>query len=560
MNNENRQLSKEQIEQVIQLFNSYMDDYMYIMDLKEDYYRISKHATERFMVPSDSFGNAMNTHLNFVYEEDREMLNEDLKQIISGEKKSHNLHYRWLDKNGKPIWINCRGGVIEDAQGKPRYLIGCINETGKKQRADNTSGLLGELELMSYIKTAVGKENGGFVMCLGIDDFSAISGSYGTEYSNYIIKNVVDCINVCMTGTQHLYHISADEYMIVDFEDHSSKDAIRLYKDIRQKILEFIDAESYKSVFTISAGIIESKDIDENSDDVLRLAEFTLKQARDSGNNNFFVFNDSAYESFLRKRKITMELYRAVDNNFEGFEVNYQPIVNSDTSQVIGAEALMRFSIISDQGTERIAPFEFIPILEESGLIIPAGRWILDEAVSMCSDMQQYIPDFKINVNISYIQVLKSNVLSDILSIINKYDLPPQCIGIELTESGYFDSNPHFYKLRKGLKENGILFIIDDFGTGYSNLHCLSDLNPTYIKIDRDFTNKAMSNMYDHELMVRIIEMAHSIDLGICVEGVEETQVLEEVRKIHADYIQGYLFGKPCSREDFYNDFVFNKK
>lgn len=549
-------LSEAQIGEVIQLFNPYMDDYLYIMDLQNDYYRISKHAVDRFMLPSDSFYDAVNMHQVFVYEKDRPLLDEEFEQMLNGTKKSHNLHYRWLDRNGLPIWINCRGGIIDDKDGKPRYLIGCINETGKKQRADNTSGLLGELELSAYIMACAGNVSSGFLMRIGIDDFSAINANSGMGYGDYILKNVAACINECLSGNQRLFHIVADEYMIVDMDGHTSEAAVLLYKNIRKKISAFIDSENYKAVFTISAGILDIAVSADNYEELLKLTDFTLKQAKNRDKNTFYVFSQEEYDKFLRKSEIKMALYHAVDNNFEGFEVHYQPIVDSKTYRLIAAEALMRFSIPSDEGVKRISPFEFVPILEETGLILPVGRWILGEAVAMCSEMQKAIPGFRVNVNISYIQVIKSNILHDILDALQRFSLAPEGIGIELTESGYLDSNPHFLTLRNGLKENEIPFIIDDFGTGYSNLHCLSDLSPTYIKIDRDFTNKAMRNTYDHELMVKIIEMAHCLNLPICVEGVEKPEVLDDVRRIQADYIQGYLFGQPYCKKDFVDRFV----
>lgn len=556
MNDIIQSLTKEQIGEVIQLFDPYMDDYLYIMDLQNDFFRISEHAVERFRLPAASFHDAMSNHRLFVYEEDLPLLNDDFLLMLNGQKKKHNLHYRWLDKNGQPVWINCRGGVVNDKNGKPRYLIGCINETGKKQRADNTSGLLGELELLAYIMNYQKKISSGFFMHIGIDDCGSINGTLGIAYGDYVIKNVAACIKECLSEGQQLFHIVADEYMIVDLGNHTSEDAVLLYKNIRKRLLTFIDSENYKSVFTVSAGILDAAIVADNYDEILKLSDFTLKRAKEDGKNCFYVFNQKDYAQFLRKRKIAMGLHHAVDNDFHGFEVYYQPIVDCITNQIFGAEALMRFSLPTEEGKERISPFEFIPILEETGLILPAGRWILNEAAAMCSEMQKSIPGFKINVNISYIQVIKSDVLKDILSAMQRYNLAPECIGIELTESGYLDTNPHFQRLRKGLEETGIQFIIDDFGTGYSNLHCLSDLSPTYIKIDKDFTNKAMCNIYDHELMIRIIEMAHSLNLQICVEGVEKTEVLEEVKKIHADYIQGYLFGQPCSKTEFYEKYV----
>lgn len=553
-------LSKEQIEEVIQLFDPCMDDYLYFMDFQNDYYRISKHAVERFMLPADSFYHAKKNLQLFVYQEDWQILEQDLGLILSSQKKAHNLHYRWLDKSGLPIWINCRGVVLDDEEGNPRYLIGCINETGKKQRADNTSGLLGELELSAYIMSCRDSISSGFLMHIGIDDFRSINGTSGMSYRDYIIKHVASCIEQCLSDNQHLFHLVADEYMIVDFGSHTSEDAVALFNKIREKLSEFIDSENYKTVFTISAGIIDAKVLVGSYEDFMKLSDFALKQTRDFGNSSYYIFDSEDYNRFLRKKRITKELYHAVDNNFEGFDVHYQPIVDCNTYQIIGAEALMRFSMpgdpLSNEEGERITPFEFIPILEETGLIIPAGRWLLGEAIAMCSEIQQHIPGFKVNINISYIQVMKSDILKDILSAIQQYNLAPECVGIELTESGYLDSSPHFLKLRRLLKTNGIPLIIDDFGTGYSNLHCLSDLSPTYIKIDRDFTNKAMQNIYDHELMIKIIEMAHSLELLICVEGVEETSVLEDIRMIHADYIQGYLFGRPCCKLDFYRNFV----
>lgn len=556
MVNEMSQLTKDQIGDVIQLFNPYMDDYLYLMDLKADTYRISKHAVKRFMIPGEYFQEASTKLFDFCYEEDRTFLADDFKEIQSGRKKLHNLHYRWLDREGKPVWINCRGGVIDDAEGNPRYLIGCINETGKKQRADNTSGLLGELEFSAYIRSYGDKELTGFLMHIGIDDFSSINGASGIAYGDYIIKKVADCIRECLRPGQYLFHIVADEYMIVDLGKHTCEDAVALYKDIRKQISLFIDSEKYKSVFTISAGILDASFYRGSYEEFMKLSDFALKHAKEDGKNAYYVYAQEDYGLFLRKRKLVMGLHHAVDSEFKGFEVYYQPIVDCITNRILGAEALMRFSLEKEDGVERVSPLEFIPLLEETGLILPAGKWILNEAASMCREMQKKIPGFRVNVNISYIQVMKSDILKDILAVIEEYGLAPESIGIELTESGYIDENPHFVRLRNGLEKSGIQFIIDDFGTGYSNLHCLSDLSPSYIKIDRDFTNKAMENDYDHELMIKIIEMAHSLDLQICVEGVEKTEVLEEVRKIHADYIQGYLFGRPCPRTDFYSNYV----
>lgn len=546
------------VEDLIELFTSSMDDYLYIMDLQKNTFRISQIAVDRFMMSGNSFDDAVNSFQLFVYKEDRTMIAEDLQQIIEGKEKDHNLYYRWLDKNGMPVWINCRGKVIDDKDGKPHYLIGCVNEIGDTQRADNVSGLLGERELHSYISSHVKDSSSEYLIHIGIDGFNAINGTLGLEYGNYVLKSVADCINSCLSDNQKLYHIVADEYMIIDLESHTKDDVMLLQKKICKKIEEFIISEKYKVVFTISIGIIYAKMLLKYYDEYRKIAVFSLKQAKSMGGNGVYFFEKEDYELFLRKEKIKSALRNAVANGFEGFDVYYQPIMDCDSGHMIGAEALMRFSMYQDKKKEPVSPVEFIPLLEETGLILPAGRYVLDKAVSMCHEMRQYIPEFKINVNISYIQMVKSDIWKDILSSIKQYDLPPECLCAELTESGYTDMTPYFYKLRKKFEEKNIQFVLDDFGTGFSNLHCIVNMKPNYVKLDNNFTAKAMSNARDFELLKKIVEMVHSVDIKICIEGIEKEEWYQKMKEIHVDYLQGYLFGKPCEKNQFLNQFVFN--
>ena len=559
MDTDIRKLLKEiAAEDLIELFSPCMDDYLYIIDLQKNTFKISQAAVDRFMMSGNSFDDAVNSFQYFVYKEDRSMIAEDLQCIMEGKEKDHNLYYRWLDKNGMPVWINCRGKVIDDKDGKPHYLIGCVNEIGDTQRADNVSGLLGERELHSYISSHVKDSSSEYLIHIGIDGFNAINGTLGVNYGNYVLKSVADCINSCLSDNQKLYHIVADEYMIIDLESHTKDDVMLLQKKICKKIEEFIISEKYKVVFTISTGIIYAKMLLKYYDEYRKIAVFSLKQAKSMGGNGVYFFEKEDYELFLRKEIIKSELRNAVANGFEGFDVYYQPIMDCDSGHVIGAEALMRFSMYQDKKKEPVSPVEFIPLLEETGLIIPAGRYVLDKAVSMCHEMRQYIPEFKINVNISYIQMVKSDIWKDILSSIKQYDLPPECLCAELTESGYTDMTPYFYKLRKKFEEKNIQFVLDDFGTGFSNLHCIVNMKPNYVKLDNNFTAKAMSNARDFELLKKIVEMVHSVDIRICIEGIEKEEWYQKLKEIHVDYLQGYLFGKPCEKNQFLNNFIFH--
>ena len=530
--------SREQMEYIVELFNPCMDDYLYVFDLQKDCYKISKHATERFLLPGDNFDDAAKAHHTFVYSEDQSRLDDEFRRIMSGEIVFHNMHYRWLDRAGKPVWINCRGRVLNDADGKPHFLVGCINEIGQKQKADNVSGLLGESSLSAYVEQFEDGLPDGFFLRIGIDDFRDINGDFGMEYGDYILKSTADCIAENIKPSQRLYRILADEFMVVDFSGGDMEAATELYKNIRKSLDTFIEENGYKSVFTISAGAVDTAKTSGTYENIMKLSEYALNTAKDQGKNRCYIYMQEDYDVFLRKKQITRQLHHAVNHGFEGFETYYQPIVDTKTRRLVGAEALMRFSMpercedgetkkeavcVGEDGHdadekvhwERISPVEFIPLLEETGLIIPAGKWMLHQAISTCSRWQKYIPNFRININLSYVQVMKSRVLTEILTALRLYGLEPSAVGIELTESGYLDTNTHFQKLWDGLKKNGVLVILDDFGTGYSNLHCLGDLRPNYIKIDRSFTLKALNNQYEHDLMTQIITMTHKLDLTI---------------------------------------------
>ena len=543
-------------ETLLEIIAKCMDDYLYVYDLQNNTMEFSESAVNRFKISDNVMNNFTNDVLQLVYEEDRKMLQEHLTAIYEGKEKVHNLHYRWLDKEDMPVWINCRGIVIDDSQGNAQYLVGCMKETGNQRRADNVTGLLGGPEFNAYMRSQKTHISKGFLMHIGIDDFGAINSSRGAAYGNYILKGVADCIKECLSDKQKIYHLVADQYVIVDLEHSSEEYAAELKKMIDARLYKFIVSEKYEAVFSISVGVVDAATACEGYEECRKKFAFVLKKAKKMGKNGFYIFDENDYESFLRTGKIVAELRNSVVNGFNGFEVYYQPIVDCSSERVIGAEALMRFSMTSEEDTETVSPVDFIPLLEETGLIIPAGRYILDEAAKTCCEIQQYIPDFKMNINVSYVQIMHGNVERDILDVIKKYGLQPDSICIEMTESGFMDMTPVFCRFRKVLDENHICFVIDDFGTGYSNFHCIRDMNPSYVKIDKDFTAKAMNNARDFELYKNIIPMVHSINVSICAEGIEKKEWCQKMKEMQVDYLQGYFYGRPCAKEQFVQQVV----
>ena len=545
-------------EVLLEIIAECMDDYLYVLDLQNNKMEISQSALDRFMISETYMRNAKQEIMSAVYEEDRAMFEKHMQTMMDGKEKVHDIHYRWLDKNGLPVWVNCRGVVIDDEDGKPGYLVGCLNETGNQRRADNVTGLLGGMEFCDYLRSQKKPVTTGFLMHIGIDDFAAVNGTHGSNYGDYVLKSVADCMKACLSGNQRLYHLIAGQYVIADLDSTSRDDAIQLKKKIGEKIDEFIISEKYEVVFSASAGVIDASTVTEGYEECRKKFEFSLKMAKRMGKNNIYFYRQEDYEKFQRNGRIISALRSSIANGCEGFEVYYQPIVDCVSGRVIGAEALMRYTMVTEEGKEWLSPVEFIPLLEKTGLIIPAGRFVLNEAAKMCREIQQYIPEFRVNVNISCYQIEHGKIADKILTAVRDNGLTPDRICIEMTESGFMDMTPAFCKFRKVLEENGIQFVIDDFGTGYSNLHCISDMNPGYVKMDKDFTAKAMSCERDYELFKKIIEMVHSIGIRICVEGIEEEDWHLKMKELQADYLQGYLFGKPCEKKKFMEEFVCN--
>ena len=530
-----------------------MDNYLFILNLKTNFYELSPSAVERFRIPSDEFYLVGTALTDLIYPKDMEMLARDLDEVIAGKKTRHDLQYRWIDRNGEPVWINCRGRVLADDDGAPHYLIGCINEIGRRQKADNVSGLIVASNMQETLDAQCGRGNGGFVFRLDIDNFREINEKLGMDYGDLVLRETAKRIESVLTENQFLYHIIADEYALLDLDSVTQEDAHQVYRRIRKAVDSYVAENGYLAFFTISAGIVPVSELASPDYAVLMmLAEFALNEAKNLGKNTYYCYNQEAFDAFLRRKNLLQDLRQAIVQDFCGFETHFQPVEDIRSNTLYGAETLLRFSC---QTFGTVSPAEFVPLLEESGLIIPVGRWVLSRAMEFCKKMQQMIPGFKVSVNVSYIQVLKSDIIRDISMLLDKYDLAAESVQIELTESGFFESDQNYIRFCADLRELRIPLALDDFGTGYSNFHYLYHIDPQVIKIDRSFTLKALANEYEFNLLRHMTQLTHSINSKMCIEGIETAEELEKICELDPDYIQGYYFSKPLPSDQFFKKY-----
>lgn len=539
----------EQMEYTLSVLGKCTDDYVYIWDMKRDYYAISERAVKAFKLSKSKFYNTGEVLKSVVHPEDLPRLEADLVAIRQRGQRTHNMEYRWLDTNGVPVWISCRGEVVLDEEGEVHYLVGRISEIGKKNKIDKVTSLYNENILKQYYQELVEKQDiYGYMMVIGIDNFKEINEKYGHDFGNKILANMAEVIKGKAINGESVYRMEGDCVVIFDYENVQAGKAKKLYKRIRSAIDESIEENGYKMFHTISAGAVYFDSREKEYDKLMEQVNFALHSAKLKGKNTFVLYNQKEYESYIRRLDIQECLRRAIENDFKGFELYYQPIMDVEMNTIHGAEALIRWN---SEKYGFMSPVEFIPLLEESSLIIPLGRWILETALKQCQIWQGQVSDFRMNINLSFVQLQKSNMLADAEECIRRIGIDVNNVVFEVTESGEIETNQATQNVLKGFRDRSISLAIDDFGTGYSNLRYIKEKMFDLIKIDRIFIQNIMQNEYDYILVKHVTELAHSMNLMVCYEGVETKEELESVKRLRPDYIQGYYYGKPMNAAAF---------
>lgn len=544
-----RDFDLEEMEYFLNLVEKCTDDYLYIFDYTNDRAIYSESITDVFALDSNRFENATAKLKEVVHPDDLDMLMEDLTEGFNGRRKEHNLEYRWKTSEGTYAAINCRGQYI--ISHGVRYLIGRISEIGKKTRFDNNTGLYREVVLENlydeYHKT---RNEQGFLMLIGVDNFKGINEKYGVRKGDEVLNILTDSIRKHVETPFRIFRMPGDECAV--FMPYSNGKDIEqarvLYKRIRNNIDSVIEQRNYEIFFTISAGVAEFESKRDSYNDLLKNAKFSLHAAKLNGKNRCEIFDIEEYKEHIERLCIQDELRRCISEGFEGFELYFQPIYNTDDDRLSGAEALIRWN---SKKYGFMGPDRFIPLLEESALIIPLGRWIIDTAARTCNRWITNIPDFVMHINVSYVQIIKSNIIKDALETIERYSAANNHYVFEITETIEMDQIPSVEKVLNDFLKNNFSLAIDDFGTGYSNYGYLHDKIFNIIKVDRSFVTD-IDKLRNNYLMVGfIIKMAHEMGLYTCIEGVETKEELTCVKNLGADYIQGYYYGKPVCAADF---------
>lgn len=550
------QVDFAQFEYALSVLGECTDDYMFILDFENDHYALSETAVDIFKLEESHFFYATKVLKDVIYPEDYEYLCADLSAIKENKKNDHNLEYRWLDKDGNPVWISCKGSVVFNENENPQYLVGRICELGKQNKMDNNTSLYKENVLkMKYKKLSKLENANGYMLAIGIDNFKEINEKYGMAFGDKILADVSLCIKKCIKGNSDIFRLGGDEFSVLSSEFNCSnhQKVKDLYKKIRREVDKSIEESGYHTFYTISAGAVFFNAEIDNYDSIMKKLSFSLHCAKLNGKNTFVEYSEDSHSKYVRKLDIQECLRKSIENGYEGFELYYQPIINTKEKTVHGAEALLRWN---SDSYGFMSPSEFIPLLEESSLIIPLGKWVIEAAAIKCKEWIETVPHFQMNINLSFVQLRKSDVVKDAMECIDNLGIPHHHFVFEVTESGELESSIVTKNVLKSFMEKDIKLAIDDFGTGYSNLRYIKDMMFGIIKIDRIFIKNIQNSEFDYKLVQHITDMAHSLNLKVCFEGVETKEEMDRVKSLNPDCIQGFFFGRPTTSHLFEKNFL----
>jgi diguanylate cyclase (GGDEF)-like protein len=414
-------------------------------------------------------------------------------------------------------------------------------------------------ELDRAIHLAQANKTKGAVLFLDLDNFKRINDTFGHGLGDMLLKVVakrlIKSVRVAErfegdTSFKHLVaRFGGDEFTILLPVVKDVEEAKRIAKRIIDNIGRRVSLAGHELVITPSIGIALFPDDGLEVGQLLKNVDAAMYFVKHhGGKNNFEVFAEEMNQATARRLMIENQMRQSIGNNFDGFNLVYQPQVSLKSGQIIGVEALLRWQS-DDLGP--VSPVEFIPVAEESNLINQIGEWVLNEACRQTKSWHdEDLPQIRVAVNLSVKQFAKQNLEAMVKQALEDSQLPVRFLELEITENMLMDDVEGSVEMLHRLKELGVCLAIDDFGTGYSSLSYLKRFPIDRLKVDRSFITHVTTDRGDASVTQAIVAVAHSLDLSVTAEGVETSDQLSFLNGLECEEVQGYYFSKPINPED----------
>ena len=465
----------------------------------------------------------------------------------------HEAKDRWYDVTITDVrWVD--GNVFRmyslyDVTEKKRYQ----SRIEQQAYMDFLTGLYNrircERDLAVHIDLALKGKQMGALLYLDLDDFKHINDGLGHQYGDALLKAISHALQRIPGIEKTCYRMGGDEFVVI--VPPEAYDRIEIILEDIQHIFSkpwFLKDSDYYC--TMSMGAVTFPDNGDSVTDLVKKADIAMFSAKKAGKNRIQFYNDGNSSSDRRRLDMVKNMRDATAKNFGEFEVYYQPIMDVEGSEpkCSGAEALVRWNS-SNLGF--LSSTEFIPLAEYLGLINPIGNHVLVEACKKCKEWNDCGYDYKVNVNLSVIQLLQNDIVEIVENALKTTGLAPEHLMLEVTESLAINDMERMKRILGSIRALGVKIALDDFGTGYSSLNHVHEIAFDVIKVDQSFVRDLAENAYSKSFIKLVSELATTIGASICVEGVESLRQYNILKDMTVKYIQGFYFDKPLPAKDF---------
>lgn len=477
-------------------------------------------------------------------------------RLHAGEVPSVKTEKRYVRKDGEVIWVMITAAAKMAADGSVEYDISMIENISDRKRAeaqiqylathDDVTALPNREMFIQLLDQAiaVARETDRYcaVLFVDLDRFKIVNDSLGHDAGDDLLREIASRVKGCLREEDVVARFGGDEFVILLAALDSPEFALIEAKKINSTILEPASIKGHECRVTGSIGIACYPNDGNEPHSLIKNADIAMYAAKERGKNNAQVYSRDMSPIAIEQLTLESRLRGALER--EEFTIQYQPKVDTSTGQVVGVEALLRWWS-HELGT--VPPRQFVPMAEETDLIVPIGKWVLRRACEQNILWQKRgLPSVVAAVNLSPRQFNDSELLADIAEILDKTGMQADQLELEITESAITADIDRAIEIALGIKKLGIRLAIDDFGTGYSSLSQLKRFPIDTLKIDRSFVRDVPQNVQDRAIAEAIISMGTTLGVKVVAEGVETVEQYEFLKERGCHEVQGYLFGKPC--------------
>ncbi|NMT65010.1 EAL domain-containing protein [Marinobacter orientalis] len=497
---------------------------------------------------------------HFLQNEDTDPANIDRIRAGLRDRTEVNVVLRNYRKNGVPFWNHLRISPVLDRDGVCTHFIWIQQDITRQKeqeaqilfqaRHDVLTGLPNLETFTEMLGEALEKYGDQpsriVVLYVDLDGFKAINEGLGHSIGNQVLVTVAGRLGSVAGKTATVARVAADEFGVLLSGFDNREMATELAQRFLEAVAEPIIVENQRVHLSASIGVAGNALPLEQPHEIIQYADLALRQAKGQGRNTWQWYRGQRVEKNRQTLALRQDLYTALKE--QQFEMHYQPLVDSLSGRLRSVEALVRWRHPS---RGMVSPCEFIPLAEQTGQIIPLGRWILQQA---CRDMVDFSArtghDLPVAVNISSLQFLRDGFLEDVKHTLAESGLSPMLLELEVTESVLLDGAEPVIELMQTLKAKGIRVALDDFGTGFSSLSYLRDLPTHRVKLDRSFIQAIETDHRMAAIVQAVITMAHNMDMSVVAEGIESLELQQDLARRHCDLLQGNYFARPMSLAD----------